>query len=139
MTYNDIKTDMSLVQGYICCVIDIPGEKGFTKDLIDMINDSPIKYSIIAFNDTDGMHTSEITKTVRELKNDYKKTVFMLKTPNETFPLYHGTYNYIMLNNKLYINIGGSELNASFADITDKFNVNQEMDERPSYYKTDIE
>jgi len=134
MTYNDIKTDMSLIQGFICCIIDVPGEKEFAKNLIDVLNNGPIKYSIIAFNDVDGTHSHEITKFVRELKNDYKKNVFMLITPNDTFPLYHGAYNYIMLNNKLFINIGGSELNASFADITDKLSVNQETENRPSYY-----
>ena len=91
---------MSLVQGFICCIIDIPGEKEFTKDLIDMLNESPIKYSIITFNDTDGTHSYEITKVIKDLKKEYKKNLFMLKTPNKTFPLYHGVYNYIMLNNK---------------------------------------
>lgn len=139
MTYNDIKTDMSLIQGFICCIIDIPGEKEFAKNLIDVLNNGPIKYSIIAFNDVDGKHSYEITKFVHEIKNDYKDNVFMLITPNEVFPLYHGAYNYIMLNNKLFINIGGSELNASFADITDKLSVNQETENRPSYYKEETE
>ena len=138
MTYNDITTDMSLVPGLICCIIDIPGEKEFVKNMIDSINNGPIKYSIIAFKDTDGKHTYEITKIVKELKNEYTKNTFMLITPNGSFPIYHGVYNYIMLNNKLYINVGGDELNAAFADITKQNNISAE-DDRPSYYKVENE
>lgn len=139
MTYNDIKTDMSLIQGFICCIIDVPGEKEFAKNLIDVLNNGPIKYSVIVFNDIDGKHSHEITKFVRELKEEYKKNVFMLITPNETFPLYHGVYNYIMLNNKLFINLGGSELNALFADISDRLIINQVAESGPSYYKEETE
>lgn len=139
MTYKDIKTDMSLIQGLICCIIEVPGENEFVKNLIEVIDNGPIKYAIIAFKDIDGTHSQEITKFVRELKKEYKKDVFMLITPNESFPLYHGVYNYIMLNDKLYINVMGDELNASFADITNKAMVNKEIEDRPSYYKEDAE
>ena len=75
-----------------------------------------------------------VVKLSQYIKNKYKYLHTGWYSGQETFPLYHGTFDYIKLgpyiedlgpidnpstNQRIYLNVGTDELNAKFTDITE--------------------
>ena len=105
-----------------------------TEDVIDQLILANSGITCIGFMGGD-QAPQKVVKLSQYVKSKYPTLHTGWYSGKESFPLYHGTFDYIKLgpwkeecgplndpktNQRMYMNIGGSELNASFADITER-------------------
>ena len=141
--YREFPDEMSLLINISGCPNRCPGchSKYLQEDIGDELNTDKLDELItnnkgitcVGFMGGD-QSPQEVVKLSKYVKNKYKGLHTGWYSGKETFPLYHGTFDYIKLgpykeelgpidnpstNQRMFMNIGSDELNAQFTDITE--------------------